>query len=161
METVIDCKRGPQYLIKKEGWKALSQRRRSSNIELKNEQLYERLSITEKTIGRVAADNLRHMKETNLIKSHIDALNGQARIRKLTQIQKENEYFLHRLKTARPDDSIGSVDSWYQSHLKYRVVRLDNSLMGDFYRNSGSISIMVIRQTQFTKFLHIIYFNFI
>ena len=148
METVIDCQRGPQHLIRKEGWKALSLRRHSSDIALKNEQLYKRLSLTENKLGRVAADNLRHMKESNLLKSHIDALNDQARIRKLTQIQKENEYFLHRLKTARPDDSIGSVDSWYQSHLKYRVVRLGTTLIRNSSRNSGSI--IMIQRTQFS-----------
>ena len=63
------------------------------------------------------------MKATNDIRSHIGALNDQARERKLIQIQKENEYFFYRLKRIRPDKSIESVDSWYQGHMKYRTGR--------------------------------------
>ena len=121
--AAIDDQQTAQNLVKKQGYKDLAKRRQAHNIALENEQFYQRLSRAEKKVSSITEDNIKHNKLTNGVKSHITRLNCKVRVRKLTQIQKENEYFLHRLQQARPEMSLQSVDTWYKGHVKFREGR--------------------------------------
>ena len=123
VEAAIDDQQTAQNLVKKQGYKDLAKRRHAHNIALENELFYQRLTRAEKKVSSYKEETAKHIKLTNGVKSHITRLNVKVRSRKLTQIQKENEYFLHRLQQARPEMSLQSVESWYQSHCKFREGR--------------------------------------
>ena len=123
IETVVDDQLVIPVHIRKSGYKALTQRRHAHNIAIENEQFYQRLLKAEKKVSSITEDNIKHVKLVNNIKSHFTKLNDTVRVRKLTQIQKENEYFLHRLQKARPELSVTEVQAWYQGHVKFREGR--------------------------------------
>ena len=90
---------------------------------MENVQYYNRLDKADKKVSAITKDNIKHFKITNDVKCHISTISGKVRVKKMTQIQKENEYFLHRLQSAKPEMSIESLQEWYQGHANIKEGR--------------------------------------
>lgn len=98
-------------------------RRHAHNIALENVQYYNRLDKADKKVSAITKDNMEHFKITNDVKCHISTISGKVRVKKMTQIQNENKYFLHRLQSAKPGMSKESLQEWYQGHANIREGR--------------------------------------
>jgi hypothetical protein len=130
IETVIDDQLvQPEFMVKQE-WKKTAKRRQAHLIAIENEAFYQRLSTAETKSSSYTEENIKHVELTNHVKKHITRLNSNVRIRKLTQIQKENEFFLHRLQKARPQTDSKAVEQWYQAHIKFRQGRRNHPTAG-------------------------------
>ena len=122
-KTVIDDHVVIPEFMKTQRWREIDKERKQKLLEIDNEHFYGRLTKAENKISIYTAANIEHTHLISSMRKHMCRLKENDRLRKQTQIQRENEYMLVRLQRVRPKSTAASMTDWYQNHIRFKEGR--------------------------------------
>lgn len=114
----------PEFMVEQK-WKKLRKKHLAQELNLENEHIYKRLNTTENAASRYTIETERHVQLVDSMKKHMNRLRESDRVRKIMQIQRENEYMFYRLQAMKPKMPIADMEKWYEGHEKFKEGRLE------------------------------------
>lgn len=99
-----------------QSWKLLAAAHQQAVIARHNEEIYGRIAKRHAEESDITRASRLHISRCNEIKKHTKRLKEAGRLRKVMQIQRENELMMQRIERARPEYTLKSIKEWYKHH---------------------------------------------
>lgn len=141
-QAVVDDYKDDIDLLKKRPWKRLQMQNNDEKISTLNEDIYRRLVTVENKESLITTDTKVHGQKFEQHLKCLKNINENGRLRKLIQIQRENESMMKRIENTRPRYTVKAQKKWYKDHQNYKKSRRVDVTAGHIMRSPGIKSLL-------------------